>query len=337
MGGLNRTNVKDQIRDLIRNRGEVTNRDIAAVLGLTRQAVHHHLRELVTAGELTLQGAGRGVRYVEGNVKQLALTFQLDEEPAESAWPALVARNSLLQNLEVEVGEVLACATEEIVNNAATHSGATSVTLEVGCSGAEIWVKVTDSGVGVFDCLRKHLRLGTLIEAADQLAKGGVSSATGHRGEGLATIALLSEKLEIEANGFRLVFDNARSDIGFGSSSVHSGTLVRFVTRRDQLVDLAEILGKLEESPQQHCRARVKLFAGGTDFVSREEATKVARGLERFSTVEIDFSGITHIGVGFIDELFCTWAKAHPKVQLVPVSPTPEIEFLLDNATRKRA
>jgi hypothetical protein len=78
----------------------------------------------------------------------------------------------------------------------------------------------------------------------------------------------------------------------------------------------------------------VKLFEHGTNLVSRSEAKRVARGLERFEEVVVDFTGVDGIGQGFADELFRVWQESHPGTQLVPVHMNRAITFFVDRARR---
>lgn len=54
-------------------------------------------------------------------------------------------------------------------------------------------------------------------------------------------------------------------------------------------------------------RVRVKLFELGVEFVSRSEAKRLVRGLERFEEVEVEVDGVLGGGQGFVDELVRVW------------------------------
>src|SRR5947208_4344130 len=57
------SSVKDVIRELLGQRDRVSAGEVAARAGVTRQAAHRHLAQLVASGELALEGHGRGARY----------------------------------------------------------------------------------------------------------------------------------------------------------------------------------------------------------------------------------------------------------------------------------
>ena len=60
--------------------------------------------------------------------------------------------------------------------------------------------------------------------------------------------------------------------------------------------------------------------------MSRSQAKRLVNGLEKFVTVELDFSGIDEIGQGFADELFRVFTNAHPEITLTPVNMCSDVE-----------
>jgi hypothetical protein len=78
---------------------------------------------------------------------------------------------------------------------------------------------------------------------------------------------------------------------------------------------------------------RLSLFGAG-DFVSRSEAKVVGANLERFSVVDIDFTGVDAVGQGFVDELFRVWQLDHPETRLVATNTNPAIRALIDDVLR---
>jgi STAS-like domain of unknown function (DUF4325) len=74
----------------------------------------------------------------------------------------------------------------------------------------------------------------------------------------------------------------------------------------------------------------VKLFEIGTVFVSRSEARRLLDGLDRdFDTVEVDFTGVTDVGQGFVDELQRVWPAAHPGKTVTPTNMNEAVEFMI--------
>ena len=79
----------------------------------------------------------------------------------------------------------------------------------------------------------------------------------------------------------------------------------------------------------------IKLFSIGVRFVSRSEAKRLVRGLERFREVVFDFKGVRGVGQGFADEVFRVWSALHPEVALVPINMTRAVEFMVERSRRR--
>ena len=74
----------------------------------------------------------------------------------------------------------------------------------------------------------------------------------------------------------------------------------------------------------------LRLFEIGTSFVSRSETRRLLDGLDvDFETVEVDFTGVSDVGQGFVDELLRVWPEAHPGKTIIPTNMNPAIEFMI--------
>ncbi|MDX2342804.1 MAG: STAS-like domain-containing protein [Acidimicrobiia bacterium] len=81
-------------------------------------------------------------------------------------------------------------------------------------------------------------------------------------------------------------------------------------------------------------RTVVRLFAIGTEFVSRSQAKRLVNGLEKFREVVLDFKGVDLVGQGFADEVFRVWAREHPDVKLIPTDMNDAAAFMVERAIR---
>jgi len=82
-------------------------------------------------------------------------------------------------------------------------------------------------------------------------------------------------------------------------------------------------------------RTVVRLFAIGTEFVSRSQAKRLVHGLDKFREVVLDFKGVDLVGQGFADEVFRVWAREHPDVKLIPTDMNDAVAFMVERAIRK--
>jgi hypothetical protein len=81
-------------------------------------------------------------------------------------------------------------------------------------------------------------------------------------------------------------------------------------------------------------RIGVSLIELGVDFVSRSEARRLLRRLERFEEVEIDFQGVRQVGQAFVDEVVRVWPSQHPGTTVVPTNMNPAVEFMVRRGLR---
>jgi hypothetical protein len=45
--------------------------------------------------------------------------------------------------------------------------------------------------------------------------------------------------------------------------------------------------------------------------------------------VEVDFTGVTDVGQGFVDELLRVWPVAHPGKSVIPTNMNEAVEFMI--------
>jgi hypothetical protein len=84
-------------------------------------------------------------------------------------------------------------------------------------------------------------------------------------------------------------------------------------------------------------RPTVKLFEFGTEFVSRSEAKRLLRGLEKFEEVELDFQNVRSVGQGFVDEVFRVWAADNPSHKIIPLNMNPKVAFMVERGMSKNS
>jgi len=68
---------------------------------------------------------------------------------------------------------------------------------------------------------------------------------------------------------------------------------------------------------------------GESSLISRSQAKRVVRNLEKFHTIQLDFSGIATVGQGFADEIFRVYQNDNPDMQILPVNTNADIERMI--------
>lgn len=326
-----RSDVGEVIEELLAEQGSVASREVAEAAGISRQSSHARLAGLVVRGELEAYGKGRATRYrrVGGSRR---FDFRREGLEEDVVWRRVRERLPGLGRLSENVETILHYAVTELVNNAVDHSAGDWVRISVAAENDSVVIDILDDGVGIFDRVAGHFGLGSRTEALQELSKGKITTdpAT-HTGEGIFFTSKAVDTFEIVSGGLRWIVDNICRDVAVGSDSGESpGTHVRITQSRTTRRRLDEIFAEYTADFEfSRTRTVVKLFELGRRFVSRSEAKRLVRGLERFREVIVDFERVETVGQGFVDEIFRVWAGAHPEVRLIPVRMNPAVEFMV--------
>lgn len=328
--------MKAAIRDLLLQQPEVSNRDVARLLKLTRQAVHRHLMLMVRSNELEPLGAGRATRYrlVRRSVEPATFRFTIDGLEEHAVWRLLQRSTSAIGDLGSEAETAYQYAITEMANNAIEHSGGQELQVTLRQTEKELCFELNDDGVGVFAHLQQRLGLPSMLAALQELSKGKITTMPErHTGEGIFFVSKLADRFELDANGLAWMVDNERRDMAVGLGTRPAGTQVRFEARPEQVRSLRALFDEYTvDYAFARTRTVIKLFGVGVRFVSRSEAKRLLAGLERFQEVILDFSGVEALGQGFADEVFRVWAADHPRVQLTPVNMVEPVAFMVQRA-----
>ena len=312
--------------------------EVAGALGVTRQTAHRHLRELVAAGYLVVEGAGRSTRYRKTNPvdERRYATGGLEED---RVWSDMNAPGMVASDLPKAAETVLHYVLTELVNNAIEHSGAAEVEVRVAKVDLTIELEVSDRGVGIFRHVRDKLGLESELHALQELSKGKTTTMPSrHTGEGIFFSSKAANRFLIESGELRWIVDSRKNDTAVGSLDPPVlGTTVRAEFESKNPNDLTALFAEYTRDFEfSRTRTVVRLFGIGTEFVSRSEAKRLVHGLEKFREVVLDFEGVDLVGQGFADEVFRVWAHQHPEVLLIPTGMSEPIAFMIERAVRER-
>ncbi len=219
----------------------------------------------------------------------------------------------------------------EILNNAVDHSEGTHAQIQVWRSDVALVIEIRDDGIGAFRRLVEGKNLPSLYAAVQELTKGKqTTDPDRHSGEGIFFSSKAVDLFSLAANGVIWIVDNLREDHAVGTSPTTVGTAVRLEIDPNTDLDLAALFRQFTEDTKfTRTRPVVKLFALGVNFVSRSEAKRLLAGMEEFTDVEIDFSGVDRVGQGFVDELFRVWPQTNPETKLTPTNMNEAVEFMV--------
>lgn len=322
--------------------------EVARELGLSPSRI----RQLADSGVIPSTRTAGGHRLFNlGAVRAEIARRTLPEDPltaAQEAQPSWSQELTVLglsedvvwrrirQDLDIDpetaAGRIMGYAFTEMLNNAIDHSDSQTVSITWWTTPDQWIFEVRDYGVGAYPKLRAGLRLASDFEAVQELSKGKrTTDRAHHTGEGIFFTSKAVDIFRLTSSGVRWTVDNLRHDVALGIVDAVSGTSV--VCQLDPRTgkDLAAIFSQFtDDLAFTTTRPIVKLFEIGTSFVSRSEARRLLDGLAAdFETVEVDFTGVSDVGQGFVDELLRVWPRRHPGKTVVPVNMNPAVEFMV--------
>ena len=312
--------------------------EVAVAVAISRQAAHRHLAELVAVGKLFQEGRARASRYRGAGSLPMTRHYSRAVIAEDRVWQELASTHPDIGGLSRNARSVFQYAFTEMLNNAIEHSASVDVDVRFEAIKGGLAFEIVDNGCGALTNIRKALRLGSELEALQELSKGKLTTLPkGHSGEGIFFTSKVADVFELESGTLRWIVDNVRNDVAIGTVPRRPGTRVRFEAGLRPRRRLADVFSEYTEDFQfQKTRVVVKLFTHGARFISRSEARRILNRLESFREVILDFRKVEEVGQGFADEIFRVWPAAHAGTAIRPVNMTKAVAFMVERARRQR-
>lgn len=311
-------------------------RVVAKRVGVTRQTVAVRVRELLRHGFLLKSGTTRPT-YALGPSRRIQFDYQLQGLAEDRVWTRDVV--PVLEGLPREIIDICHVGLTEMVNNAIDHSEGTSVTVQVVRSPVQVFLGVSDDGIGIFAKISRALGLPDQRLALLELAKGKLTTdPRRHSGEGVFFTSRMFDHYQIMSG--ELLFDhddNEPEDWLFDMDDEAGGTDVYMQIAVDSDRKMAEVYAQYSSGPDDYTFARtvvpVRLAkVGDENLVSRSQAKRLMRRVDGFRVVVLDFAEVERVGQAFADEVFRVFANDHPDIELEAINATTEVQQMIRRA-----
>lgn len=316
---------RDRILQWLGREDGLSGGDLCRRLGLTRQAVHKHLRQMIAEGVIEKRGSTKAAEYQRaGHRPSTTRTFFRKaymlrglEEDRVLEEVALYLR--LKHLLSSPAWALWSYAFTEMLNNAIEHSGSRQGLVEAVVDDYEARFVVRDQGIGAFHSIASHFHLRDENMAAAELLKGKATTmASRHSGEGIFFTSKAADLFTLRSHHVELLVDRRKNDTFLSSRRFLRGTEVRFVISRRSRRRLQDLFDAFAPADYDYKfqRTRLRVHLAQPDYVSRSEARRLVNRLDRFREVVLDFKGVRTIGQSFADEVFRVFARRHPGLEL---------------------
>jgi anti-sigma regulatory factor (Ser/Thr protein kinase) len=322
--------VRTITRDVVEHPRDLT-RHYAERFGITRVAANKYIQRLETEGWIARSGPATHPVFSPGYKRRISQLYSLAGLEEHIAWEKDFKPYLTLSS---NVQSIVSHGFTEMLNNAIDHSSGESVFVYATQNESVLSIVIADDGVGIFEKITKALNLPDMRQALFELSKGKLTTdPSKHTGEGVFFTSRMFDAFDISANGLQFNHNaNQAHDLLREEKDVfEKGTSVFMRIALDSNRTTAEIYAQFTEAPEDYdfsktiVPMRLARF-GEEQLVSRSQAKRLIARFDRFRTVILDFSEIQEIGQAFADELFRVYGNSNPKVALLPVHMTDQVE-----------
>ena len=331
-------NVKEYILKILDQQESVTGKELLMELGISRQALNKHIKELIENGLIYKIGVTRGVRYKKNTGKQKQRSHQLhrnyeitglEEDRAYQEFDNLLG---LSRVLSANVYGIFQYAFTEMLNNAIDHSISSRCSVEVGFDDYQVSFKIRDYGIGVFHSIYSNFDLKDESEAVGEILKGrSTTMAEKHSGEGIFFTSKVGDFIQFRSHGTLLTFDNGNQEIFLEKQKRIEGTEVYLRISRRSRRRLETIFQKFapEEFDFKFEKTQISVTLFEDEFLSRSSAKRMLQGLDKYRVIILDFKKVRKIGQGFADEIFRVFKKSNPEIEIQVQNSSEPVDIMI--------
>lgn len=326
----------------LRLKGSVGSSDLARALDISRQTVHQHLRELISAKKLIKVGSTRSAQYVLFSAKRAAQIsrapkflrqYRLHKLNEDRVFTEAALKLTLSRQLSGAAFKIVRYAFTEMLNNAIDHSQSMRARIFLECVNGQLTFEIRDSGIGAFESIRQKFKFHDHFESVEHLLKGKQSADPEHHsGQGIFFTSKIADRFVLESARLKLMVDHRLGDTIL--EDIHrplKGTRVRFQLKQRSRKDLKELFDEYSNDAFEFHKTHiiVSLSKKEREHVSRSEAKRLLFRLDEFKHIVLDFKHVTGIGQGFADEIFRVFQSAHPDIKIEPIHMAPSVGFMV--------
>lgn len=336
------SNTKKRILELIKKRGTLTSSDLVDEIGLGRQTISKHLKNLVESGELIKTGSTKSSVYrmksknEQIDLKKIKLVKKIEGLEEHKVYSELDLRLGLKKELNKNAENIGFYAFGEMLNNAIDHSESDRVEIIAEVINGNFYFEIKDFGFGVFNRIKEYYKLENEYDAVNWLLSGKKTSMPErHSGEGIFFTSKVSDVFSLKSHELKLEINNKKSDTSLSDQRKTKGTVVRFEISCNTKKKLSKYFEDYtdEDFNFNKSKSTIKIVSN-TSAISRSQAKKLLASMGEFNKIVLDFKDVTEIGQAFCDEVFRVYQERHPKKLITWINANDTIEFMIRRSMR---
>ncbi|MFH1645628.1 MAG: DUF4325 domain-containing protein [Candidatus Omnitrophota bacterium] len=337
------------IIDRISKKGEVKASDIVALTGFSRTYVNRFFQQLRDEGKIVLIGKANKARYIlaqrdivenaKRNVLETNCLLNNERLSEDIVLSDIKGNTGIYGKVSKSISDIVSYAFLEMLNNAIEHSKSKKIRVKMRREQDRIYFKVADKGIGLFNNIMEKKNLRNEMEAIEDLVKGKQTTMPKtHSGEGIFFTSKVADILIIKSSGKKIIFNNLLKDIFIKDIKEVIGTKVLFSINLNSKNNLDSVFKQYTDDSFKFSKTKVmiKLYRGGTEYISRSQARRLVSGLDKFKIITLDFKDVKLVGQGFSDEIFRVWASANPGISIIVKNADENAEFMINRAIAEK-
>lgn len=307
---------------------------------VSRTTIRRHMNHLVKKDLVLKTGSTKRIAYTLRADQHLKIRLPINSKLDEFSIFTKYFDESLRNFANGAAYNICEYGVTEMINNAKDHSSGKRVDIIMEINKSEIHIKIIDDGIGVFEHILQKLNYENYPELIIDLSKGKLTTdPTNHTGEGIFFTARVFDRFCVTANGYTYFTDNLVEDWSFHQTQRKRGTIISLIINCNTTRNLLEVFKTYQDSDSlafDKTEVKVQLAKFyGERLISRSQAKRVLRNLEKFNYVTLDFKNVVAIGQGFADEIFRVYKTKHPKVQFDYSNASDDVEFMIKRSKAK--
>jgi len=324
--------IREFIIESIGNNQKELISNVARKFGITRQAVHRHIKQLTEQNILIHTEHGQ---YELCTQEKWSETFSIHDHSEEDVvWREIIAPK--IGQLPDNALGIWHYGFTEMFNNVVDHSESSNVLIKIKKTAQTTQIDIVDVGVGIFNKIKNAMSLLDERHAVVELTKGKLTTdPKRHTGEGIFFTSRMVDSFYILSGEVFLSHTNGEAeDWILQTRENRAGTWVSMKLKNSTARTTKEIFDKFSDDygfTKTVVPVRLGQY-GNEKLVSRSQAKRLLDRIDRFKTVLFDFTEVESIGQAFADEVFRVFVDAHPNIEIVPIRASTDVMQMINRA-----
>lgn len=195
---------------------------------ISRQAVNKHMRELVSEGYLIAEGKARGKKYFLKPMVEIKFEIVIIPKLAEDkVWRQRISPILQGKGIPENVIDICNYGFTEMLHNIVDHSESKKACLTLRYDASSILLFLTDSGVGIFNKIKREKGLDDERHFVFELSKGKLTTNShNHFGEGIFFASRIFDTYVIYSGEHAFVHKKNGDDWMLEESPLIEGTAI---------------------------------------------------------------------------------------------------------------